>query len=161
MYENTFSRKTALPVFVRRALAGLLGWLSVRVMNQLENIPVYRDSPMKLRETVRQSIEAMESGDNLLIFPENPETNYVRQGIGRISPGFVMLGQAYWQRCGKRLRVLPMYANREKRTITFGRVIHYTPENGFRSEQDRIVREVAEQIGRMAETAPKEEETER
>ena len=45
LYENTFSKKTYLPVFIRKLLAWYLGWLSVNVMNALRAIPVYRDSP--------------------------------------------------------------------------------------------------------------------
>ncbi len=59
LYENTFSKKTFLPVFVRRLLARLMGWLSVNVMCGLNAIPVYRDSPMKLRMTLRKSVEAL------------------------------------------------------------------------------------------------------
>lgn len=42
---------------------------------------------MKLRETVRMSIEALEAGDNLLIFPESQDGIYERTGVGKISPG--------------------------------------------------------------------------
>ena len=152
LYENTFRHKTFLPVFVRKALAWILGWLSVRVMEQIESIPVYRDSPMKLRETVRISIEAMESGDNIVIFPENPDGKYQKGGIGEISPGFVMLAEAYWKKTGKKLRMMPMYASQERKTITFGQEIVYQPEKGFHSEQERIVAETREQILCLAET---------
>ena len=73
LYENTFSKKTFLPVFVRKLLAWYLGWLSVNVMNSLRAIAVYRDSPMKLRQTLRESVEALENGENLMIYPEHPE----------------------------------------------------------------------------------------
>ena len=151
LYENTFSKKTFLPVFVRRLLAWYLGWLSVNVMSQLEAIPVYRDSPIKLRETIRASIDALESGDNLMIFPENPEGKYQKSGIGEISPGFLMLAEAYWKKKKKKLRMLPVYANRENRTLSFGSTITYEPENGFAREQVRIVSETTEQILRMAD----------
>ena len=52
-------------------ISRLAGTLSVTLMNQVEAIPVYRDQPAKLRDTIRQSVSAMEAGDNLLIFPEN------------------------------------------------------------------------------------------
>ena len=151
LYENTFSKKTFLPVFVRKGLARFLGWLSVNVMSQLEAIPVYRDSPIKLRETIRASIDALESGDNLMIFPENPEGKYQKSGIGEISPGFLMLAEAYWKKKKKKLRMLPVYANRENRTLSFGSTITYEPENGFAREQVRIVAETTEQILKMAD----------
>lgn len=160
VYENTYSKQTSLPVFVRKLAARFIGWLSVNVMNQIESIPVYRESPLKLRETVRKSIEAMEAGDNLLIFPENPEHDekYERGGIGKMAPGFVMLAEAYWKKTGKQMRFMPMYVNKFNRTLTFGNEVVYQPENGYRDEQTRILAEVEEQIRAMAETPRKKTE---
>ena len=136
----------------RKMLANIVAWLSVCVMNQLEAIPVYRDSPLKLRETIRISIEAMEAGDNLLIFPETQEENvkYNLKGIGKISPGFLMLAEAYWKKTHKKMRFMPMYANQEERTLTFGQILQYEPENGFRKEQERIIADAEKQIRDMA-----------
>ena len=149
VYDNTTSRQN-WPMWMRKAVARFLGWLSVNVMSQLESIPVYRDSPLKLRETFRLSIEAMEAGDNLLIFPENPEHKYETQGIGELSPGFVMLADVYWKRKKKRMRMLPMYADKSRRTITFGEFIVYDPENNLKDEQNRIQQETVRQIQELA-----------
>ena len=150
MYENTFSKKTYLPVFVRQLLAWYLGWLSVNVMNALRAIAVYRDSPMKLRQTLRESTDALACGENLMIFPEHPEGKYVKGGISELSPGFLMLAEAWWKKTGKKLRFLPVYANREERTFTFGDEIRYEPENGYAAEQERILKEAYEQLLRLA-----------
>ena len=150
LYENTFSKKTFLPVFVRKLLACLMGWLSVNVMCGLNAIAVYRDSPMKLRMTLRQSVEALEQGDNLMIFPEHPDGKYQKGGVSEFSPGFVMLAEAWWKRSGKKLRIMPVYANREERTFTFGHEIVYEPDNGYASEQDRILKESRGQMMEMA-----------
>lgn len=146
LYENTFSKKTYLPVFIRRLLAWYLGWLSVNVMNALRAIAVYRDSPVKLRQTIRESIEALENGENLMIFPEHPEGKYVKGGISELSPGFLMLAEAWWKKSGKKLRMIPVFANREKRTFTFGKEIVYEPENGFAAEQERVLKDAYEQL---------------
>ncbi len=150
VYVNTFSKILWLPVFVRKLIARVIGWLSYTVMNQIEAIPVYRGQPMKLRETIRKSIDAMEAGDNLLIFPESMEHKYQREGIGELSPGFVMLADAYWKKTGKRMRMLPIYANRAGKTLTFGTEIWYNPESSFSDEQRRICAETREQILHMA-----------
>ena len=152
MYENTFSKKTFLPVFVRKLLAWYLGWLSVNIMNSLRAIPVYRDSPMKLRQTIRESVDALAAGENLMIFPEHPEGKYVKNGISELSPGFLMLAEAWWKKSGKKLRLMPVYANREQRTFTFGDEIGYEPENGFAAEQDRILKEAYEQLVKLSGT---------
>jgi hypothetical protein len=151
LYENTFSKKTYLPVFVRKLLAWYLGWLSVNVMNALRAIPVYRDSPMKLRQTLRESIDALAQGENLMIFPEHPEGKYVKGGISELSPGFLMLAEAWWKKSGKKMRMMPVFANREKRTFTFGNEIVYEPENGYASEQERILEEAYRQLSDLSE----------
>ena len=151
LYENTFSKKTYLPVFVRKLLAWYLGWLSVNVMNALRAIAVYRDSPMKLRQTLRESVDALAEGENLMIFPEHPEGKYVKGGISELSPGFLMLAEAWWKKSGKKLRMMPVFANREKRTFTFGNEIVYEPENGYAAEQDRILNEAYQQLSDLSE----------
>ena len=150
IYENTTSKQEKMPEAEKRILARMAAWLSVNVMGQLECIPVYKDSPLKLRETFRLTMEAMETGDNILIFPENPEQKYPREGIGELSPGFLMLADIYWKRKGKKMRMLPMYADKKHRTITFGTVIEYNPDNRFKDEQERIVRETLNQIRSFA-----------
>ena len=150
IYDNTTSHQEKMPEFEKRILARMAAWLSVNVMGQLECIPVYRDSPLKLRETFRLTIEAMDAGDNILIFPENPEQKYPREGIGDLSPGFMMLADIYWKRKKKRLRILPMYADKQRRTITFGDIIVYNPENDSKSEQERIINETLRQIREIA-----------
>ena len=151
LYENTFSKKTYLPVFVRKLLAWYLGWLSVNVMNALRAIAVYRDSPMKLRQTLRESVEALEQGENLMIFPEHPEGKYVKGGISELSPGFVMLAEAWWKKSGKKMRMMPVFANREKRTFTFGEEIVYEPENGYAAEQERILEAAYQELTALSE----------
>lgn len=150
LYKNTFSKKTYLPVFIRKLLAWYLGWLSVNVMYALRAIPVYRESPRRLRETLRYSVDALNNGENLMIFPENPDGKYQKGGIGELSPGFLMLGEAWWKKTKKKLSFVPVYANRENKTISFGTQIQYEPENGFAAEQERIIAETREQILGMA-----------
>ncbi len=150
LYENTFSKKTFLPVFVRKLLAWILGWLSVNVMSSLRAIAVFRDSPMKLRQTIRESVSALESGENLMIFPEHPEGKYVKGGISELSPGFLMLAEAWWKKTGKKLRMMPVYANRDQRTFTFGDEIVYEPENGYAAEQERILGEAYNQLAALS-----------
>ena len=150
IYKNTTSRQEGMPELEKRILARLAAWLSVNVMGQLECIPVYRDSPQKLRETFRQTMEAMEAGDNVLIFPENPENKYPSEGIGELSPGFVMLADIYWKRKKKQMRFLPMYADKKRRKVTFGDIITFNPDNNLKDEQDRIVSETLQQIRSLA-----------
>lgn len=155
IYDNTTSRQK-IPEFAKRILARMAAWLCVNIMGQVECIPVYRDSPAKLMKTFRITLEAMDAGDNILIFPENTDKKYPREGIGDLSPGFLILADLYWKRRNKRLRMLPMYADKKHRTITFGEIIEYNPDNDAKEEQDRIINETQYQIWEIAKAAEEE-----
>ena len=85
-----------------------------------------------------------------MIFPEHPEGKYVKDGISELSPGFLMLAEAWWKKSGKKLRMMPVFANREKKTFTFGEEIRYEPENGYAAEQDRIMKEAYDQLNSLS-----------
>lgn len=153
LYKYTIGPMTWLGP-TRWWVARQLGRISVWAMRHLEAIPVYRNKPRELMTTFRRSVEAMEAGDNLLIFPENPDATeipgYQHGGMGDMYRGFPMLAQVYYNRTGKRCRFLPMYAHKGLRTLTFGEPILYDPEAEPLAERDRIVDEATQQMREMA-----------
>ncbi len=155
VHKYTISRQKWLPEKLKWPIANLIGPLSVWAMGQLESIPVYRNKLRELMKTFTLSVEAMEAGDNLLIFPENPDgveqgKGYERSGVGEMFRGFAMLAPIYYNKTGKRCRFLPMYAHKGARTLSFGTAIEYNPEAHPNEERDRIVDAVAEQMQQMA-----------
>ena len=154
LYKYTFGPMTWLGP-LRMKLSRWIGRLSVWAMRQVEAIPVYRHKPRELMTTFRRSVEAMEAGDNLLIFPENPDATeipgYQHGGMGEMFRGFPMLAQVYYNRTGKRCRFLPMYAHKGARTLSFGEPILYDPDAEPLVERDRIVEEATRQMRAMAE----------
>ncbi|MGN0972533.1 MAG: lysophospholipid acyltransferase family protein, partial [Aristaeellaceae bacterium] len=154
VYKYTFGPATWLGP-LRWPLARLVGPISVWGMNQLECIPVYRNNPRELMTTFRTSVEALQAGDNILIFPENPDADrehpgYEHGGMGELYRGFVMLAQVYYNRTGKRCRFLPMYAHKGLRTLSFGTEIVYNPDNDPIAERDRVVEEAHAQMTALA-----------
>jgi len=155
VHKYTISRQKWLPEKLKWPIANLIGPLSVWAMGQLESIPVYRNKLRELMKTFALSVEAMEAGDNLLIFPENPDgveqgKGYERSGVGEMFRGFAMLAPIYYNKTGKRCRFLPMYAHKGARTLSFGTAIEYNPEAHPNEERDRIVDAVEEQMREMA-----------
>lgn len=157
VYKHTISKMTWLGP-LRWPVAKLIGPVSVWCMNQLESIPVFRNKPRELMNTFRASVEAMQAGDNLLIFPENPDADrdhpgyeHEKGGMGELFRGFAMLAQVYYSRTGKRCRFMPMYAHKGARTISFGTEIVYDPDNEPIPERDRIVEEAYAQMKAMAQ----------
>ena len=124
----------------------ILAPLSIWAMDRLEAIPVYRNKPAQLTKTFRQSVDALQSGDNLLIFPENPNakgknSGYIQGGLGELYSGFTLLAQLYRKKAGKQCRFIPMYCHRRMRTMTFGKPIIYDPSNDPDLERERISQE--------------------
>ncbi len=152
-YRHTFSYITWLGR-LRWPVARVAGYISVWCMRCLECVPVYRNKPRELMTTFRKSVEAMQAGDNLLIFPENPDADPEDRGYehgrpGELFRGFPMLAQVYYSRTGKRCRFVPMLAHNGMRTITVGTEIVYDPDAQNIEERDRIVDEASRQMQAM------------
>lgn len=144
VYKYTIKRQRWLPECLKMPIAKMLGPISVWAMRCLESIPVFRNKPRDLMNTFRMSVEAMQAGDNLLIFPENPNAagenhGYERQGLGELFSGFAMLAPIYYNKTGKRCRFLPAFAHQKMRTLTFAPIITFDPDNDPTAERDRIV----------------------
>ena len=143
IYDNTFCRIGWIPRRLRHPVARFAAWVLLGCMRQLESIPVYRDNPVYLKKTFRESVSAMLAGDNLVIFPENPNADtdapgYVTDHIAPFFSGFAMLGKIYYDRCGKSCRFLPMYASKSRRTIWFGEELVFDPSANIMREMERI-----------------------
>lgn len=150
----TLSQIKWIPDAWKMKIARLFGKVSVWGMNQLDSIPVYRNKPAKLIVTLRQTIAAMEAGDNILIFPENPNADpehpgYVTEGVGPLFEGFVLLADAYYRKTKKACRFLPVFASKDTWTISIGDEILYNPEANGAVERDRISREASLQMQAM------------
>ncbi len=156
IYRYTLSQQRWLPKPLQWPIARLIGPVSVWLMGQVESIPVFRNKPRELMTTFRRSVEAMEAGDNMLIFPENPDADrehpgYEREGMGELFSGFAMLAPIYFNRTGKRCRFLPMYAHKGARTISFGTEVVYDPDNAPLDERNRLVTEITAQMRALAD----------
>ena len=97
IYQGTMVRQRWLPERWKRPLINLISPLLVWVFNSLEAIPVYRGQPKELMRTFRETLNAMQAGDNILVFPENAENHapgeggYAREGVGQLYTGFAMI----------------------------------------------------------------------
>ena len=124
--------------FMRHVGAPFLSW----VMKSVDCIPVYHDNPRKLMQTFRETTAAMQAGDNILLFPENADTSadhrYVREGVSEFFTGFTMIGQLYCNKTGNCPLFVPLYADKRRRTITFGVPTRYNPDLPPNEEKERL-----------------------
>lgn len=135
----------------KQRVAKFLATATLKLMQKVQSIPVFRHKPRELMNTFRQSVEALQSGANLLIFPEDPDTDPDNPGYKSGRPpelfrGFPMLAQVYYNRTGKCCRFIPMLCYKEGRTVSFGTEIRYNPDNDPIAERNRIVEEAYQQM---------------
>ncbi len=157
MYQGTMVRQRWLPESWKRPLIRLITPIMVWVFDSLEAIPVYRGQPRELMKTFRETVNAMQAGDNILVFPENGEehapgqTGYVREGVGQLYTGFAMIAPMYYAKTHKQAVFVPIYASRKRRTLTIGHGVVYNPEANATEEKLRIVDELLSSMQAMGE----------
>ncbi len=144
------TKRKILSRIMNRIGAPFLAW----VMRSVHSIPVYHDNPRKLMQTFRDTIATMQAGDNILLFPENAETSathrYAREGVSEFFTGFTMIGQLYHAKTGKAPLFVPLYADKRKRTITFGAPTRYDPDAPPNEEKERLCRYLRSEIMKIA-----------
>lgn len=139
MYDGTFSRIRWLPEFMRKALTKMLSPLVVWALSSFDPIPVYRGTGRAVLKTFEMSIECLQSGDSILLFPENPQERYTdSEQISEFYRGFANLGRFYYRKTKECVTFYPVYASRKGRQLRIGEGVVYMPSNG-RQEETRIV----------------------
>ena len=156
LYTWTVKRQRWLPEKLKWPVARwFCGPAMTWIVNSLDHVPVYRNSTKDLIHTFKLSAEALEAEDNLLIFPENPndpaqeKPGYLRDTVGAFFTGFTTVAQLYHKRMGKCPLFYPLYADKKKRTLSFGLPIRYDANNAPVDEQRRIASYLRGEMLRM------------
>ncbi len=156
IYTYTFQQLAWVPARLRRPLADFCAPMLTWIMRSIESIPVHRDNPRALIETFRETCAAMEAGDNILLFPENPndasleKPGYLQEGVGPFSTGFVMAAQMYHQKTGRRAQFVPVFADKATKTLSFGETTRYDPDRPPNDEKQRVVSHLRSEMLRLA-----------
>ena len=75
------------------------------VLRSAPHVPVYHDG--RAATTMKESLRLLQSGKNLVIFPEIP-TGYGEHDTEKINEGWLMLLPMYSRRAGKPLQIRPV-----------------------------------------------------
>ena len=145
--------KRLLPFLSDRASNWVSGKLLKLVMYALTHvgmIPVDRKDASKLLSTMRQSIAALQEGQNLLIFPETGFPEYSLTSVTPFFSGFATLGRLYHRRTGKALRFCPCYIDEQHYQIRLGEMVTYDPDAEPNEETERVSEELNRRIREMA-----------
>jgi len=131
LYHIFYRKKLKYGKFRSFMLATLLGAVYPLVRKLVGFIPVYYD--MRLKDTMRYSIQTLEEGYSVFITPENAEKGYQKkeegypQEIEELYKGFLMLSKLYYD---KHKTDLPIYTiiyttvNNNKKVV-IGKPMYY------------------------------------
>lgn len=152
--ENFTARLLGLKPPLSGWLAALLAAPCIWVMKQVRAIPVYRGQ-MRIRETFNISVEALKSGQNILIFPENKDALYTSH-VNDFFIGFTHLAWQYEHETGKRLLFYPVFVDKKSRTINIGSAVVYSSEE-VRQDERRLfasrLRDAIDKLGQEVTSA--------
>lgn len=107
---------------------------SIYIYRGIKVIGTYTD--MRLLTTVRNSMQVLNSGASVIIFPEDSSEGYfdeVRSAFG----GFVTLSEVYYNKFGEDVPVIPAYISTKKRRFILGapRYVHEMALSGMKNQE--------------------------
>lgn len=103
-------------------------------------IPVYRNS-LRIRETFRESVDALKRGESILIFPDVDYTSQEGE-TGLLYEGFLMLEKLYYKETGKHLPFVPIHISRKQRKLMIARPILFGNDASFKEEKIRVIQQM-------------------
>lgn len=150
-FRDFWAHKPVRTHWFYRALSRLIAPLSEFIFTHAHTVPVYHDT--RVLGTFRTSIERMEEGADIVIFPEKAVPY---NGIlCCFQEHFADLALLYYRRTGKALCFVPMYIAPRLKSIHFGKPVCYRPDAPEKEERKRICEAMTEAITEMAAALPR------
>lgn len=150
-YEDFWSRKPWWTHWFYHIASFVIAPLAAFIMSSADTIGVYRDK--RLIKTFKQSVEMMEAGADVVIFPEcyDEHNNIVHQ----FQQGFVDLARIDYKKTGRSTPFVPMYLCPSLKKIVFGKPIYYNTEADCKEESVRICNDLMDAISEIAYALPR------
>jgi 1-acyl-sn-glycerol-3-phosphate acyltransferase len=138
-------------------LARVIARIAAALMRAINAIPVYQHS-RSIRSTVERSVELLERGKNILVFPEDP-TLRLNDVLNHFCTGFVHLARQYYERTRRAVLFLPVAVNRGVRAIMVGRPVRFDASAPFAVEKARLKSELEHRVYELYRSLENDERT--
>lgn len=147
--EYTFPVRFGWSKLKSKVVSWLGSGLYVALIKSVGAIPVYRHA-MKIYTTFKLSVEALEKGESILLFPD---INYTAStgDTGELYDGFVILERMYFKKTGKHLPFVPMHISGEKKSIFLGEPVLFDGSASFKDQQPIVVKKLHDAMNEMTE----------
>ena len=146
--EVYYNQKKHWNLFLAKLFCLIASPLTNIFYKGLNLISTYSDR--RFINTLRESIETIENGDNIVIFPEKSENGYQEELAGFYT-GFVVLAEALYKR-GTDVDIFVAYYNKEKKIYLFDKPLKYSVLKQEYSDKKVIAQVLVEkcnQLGKM------------
>jgi len=147
-----------LPKFVKKRLPHVAKRFMKYILNAMEPIPVHKGNLREVVTTINTTVEAMQQGDNIMLFPENPEYMYSQGGVDKFYSGFAEIGNSYFKKTGKCTTFFPVYISKKKRKLFIGDGIKFDQTVPKADEKRRIANLLHNSMEKMANEINKKED---
>jgi len=117
LYQVFYRQKLGYSKVRAFLLSTLFALVSKILYDGVKLIPSYPDA--RVRHTLAESLEHLQNGNSLLIFPEDSSEGY-RETVEMFHSGFIYLAQEYRKRNGSDLPIVPLFFDRKSRQIVVG-----------------------------------------
>ena len=149
-YQDFWSGKPKAIRWFFRLISYLITPVAVLIFNSAHTIPVYHDT--RLITTFRESIQKLQEGYSVVIFPECYEEH--NNIVHEFQEKFVDLARFYYKKTGQELDFVPMYLAQKRATMYFGKPIRFRADAPIEEERYRICEELMGEITRIAVSLP-------
>lgn len=146
--------KKWLPTPVRKTIPKIVAKPLAKCINYTRPIAVYHLHKDKIDNMFTQSVTALTTGDNLIVFPEKPRSGetYKLGEIDRLQTGFVEIAQRYYQTTGKQLSFYPLYVDKKGNRMTVcDKVVYNNDCENPHEEKLRVARELFSRLDEAAQ----------
>lgn len=140
--------KAVRPFF--RVASYLIAPLAQFVFTNANCIGVYHDQ--RIIRTLRETVEALQDGAGIVIFPECPEEH--NNIINAFRDGFVDVAALYAKKEGKSLPFVPMYIAPSLKKVIIGKPVMYDMSADREQERERITAILMDRVTDLALSLP-------
>ena len=145
-------------LFLARMFCLIASPLTNLFYSGLDLISTYKDS--RFRKTIKETIDSLKQGDNIVIFPEDSEKGYLKELEG-FHAGFVLLCEQALKE-GINIPICVSYFRKEENTYVFDNPVNYSilkEKYGSREEISKQLCLRCNELGKM--NLPKQEPEEK
>lgn len=149
LYYVFYQQKIGYKKFKSFILATLLAVISKMLYRGMQLIPTYQD--LRLSYTIKNSMDALDAGIGILIFPEDSSTGYFDE-LTSYNGGFALLHERYYKQKNIDIPIYPLYYSKKHNALYIGKKEYVKPlydRNLTRDEIAEHFKNVTNEYGAM------------